>query len=135
MIQSTELKDLILGWYENINSGEILGPVERFFSRQQGFLAIGNAPDEWYESFASIFSAYKGTASQGPLEVKVRDLNAYSEGTVGWTLDRVTLKLPNGSEIPFRHTFVFHKENGEWKIVHAHYSVSVSNEDIGYPSG
>jgi len=131
MIQSTELKNLILGWYESINSGDMLEPVERLFSRQQGFLAIGSAPDEWYESFESIFHAYQAVAPKGPLEVKVGDLKAYSEGTFGWTVDRVALKLSNGSEIPFRHTFVFHKENGEWKIVHAHYSVSVSNEEIG----
>lgn len=110
----------------------MLGPAERLFSYQEVLLAIGTDPTEWWEGFESIIRAYRATASMGGLEIKVDDLQAYSEGTVGWAADRVVLEMPNGVHVPLRHTFVLHQENGKWKIVHAHYSIGVTNEAIGY---
>jgi hypothetical protein len=65
------------------------------------------------------------------VEIAVRNLRAYSEGSVGWTIDRVTLMLPSGAELPVRHTRIFHKENGAWKMVHLYVSIAVPNESIG----
>jgi len=132
MVPSTELQDLILQWYDSISSGDMLGLAERLFSHQDGLLTIGSDPTEWWEGFEPIIRAYRATASTGGLEIKVDDLQAYSEGTVGWAADRVVLKMHNGVQAPLRHTFVLHQENGEWKIVHAHYSIGVTNEKIGY---
>jgi hypothetical protein len=70
-----------------------------------------------------------GSASK--VEIAVRNLQAYSEGSVGWTMDRVTVRLSNGAELPVRHTRIFHKENGAWKMVHLHVSIAVPNESIG----
>jgi hypothetical protein len=70
-----------------------------------------------------------GSASKA--EIAVRNLQAYSEGSVGWTMDRVTVRLSNGAELPVRHTRIFHKENGAWKMVHLHVSIAVPNESIG----
>lgn len=67
------------------------------------------------------------------MEIKVIDLKAYCEGTVGWVADRVVLTRPNKIEVPIWHTFVFHKENGEWKIVLAHFSTEVpDDEEVGF---
>jgi ketosteroid isomerase-like protein len=46
-------------------------------------------------------------------------------------MDRVMVKLPNDVELPVRHTRIFHKENGAWKMVHLHVSIAVPNEKIG----
>jgi hypothetical protein len=37
--------------------------------------------------------------------------------------------MPDGSEVPFRITAVFHHEGGTWKLVQEHASVAMSNED------
>ncbi len=135
MNESTELKNLILQWYERMSSGDILGSAERIISRQDGVLDIGSDPTEWLEGFESIIQVFKEMANMGTFEIKAGDLKAYSEGTIGWAADRPTMKMPNGTEVSMRHTFVFHKEDGEWKLVQGHASIGVPNEEIGYEAG
>ena len=57
-------------------------------------------------------------------------LLAYSEGNVGWVADRPTFRLPDGTQIPFRSTIVFRKEDGEWKVIQQHISIAVPNENV-----
>jgi hypothetical protein len=53
------------------------------------------------------------------------------EGSVGWSIDRDALfRLPDGTEISFRNTCVFDQEDGEWKLIHGHTSIGVSNEEL-----
>jgi hypothetical protein len=60
------------------------------------------------------------------------DLRAERNGAIGWVADRGRFKLPDGSEVPFRMTAVFHQENGAWKLIQEHASFGVSNgEAIG----
>jgi SnoaL-like protein len=40
------------------------------------------------------------------------------------------LILEDGTEILTRSTAVFHREDGEWKMVQGHTSVGISNEDL-----
>jgi len=126
MIESPEIKDIVLQLYERESHGEVLGFAERFYSRQKGLLFIGTDPNEWFMDHDPIISLYKEVANAG-LEIQISDLIAYSEGTVGWAADRVKVKLPNSSEVLVRHTFILHKENDEWKFVHTHISVAVPN--------
>jgi len=58
------------------------------------------------------------------------DLHAFAEGTVGWASERRTSQLPNGKEISIRETFVFHQEEGEWKIVQLHVSLGIPNAGL-----
>jgi hypothetical protein len=127
MKQSDELKTLILQWYRSKTVGEVLDLIEHLFSHQEGFMAIGTDPTEWWQNSQEIINGYRAMAKDDIVDIKVGDLIAYSEGTVGWVADRVVYTIPNGIKIPMRHTFVLHKENDEWKIVHVHYSIGVSN--------
>jgi len=126
MIESPEIKDIVLQLYIKYASGEVLEFAKRLYSRQEGLLFIGTDPDEWFMDHESIISFYKEAANAG-LEIQISDLIAYSEGTVDWAADRVKVKLPNGNEVLVRHTFILQKENDEWKIVHTHISVAVPN--------
>jgi hypothetical protein len=65
------------------------------------------------------------------LEIDVHNIAAFCEGSVGWTADRVTVKLANGVEVPIRHTRIFHLEEEKWMMVHLHVSIAVLNENIG----
>jgi len=68
-------------------------------------------------------------AMGGRLEVVHGAPHAYKEGSVGWISDRTAAwRLEDGTEVPFRLTAVFHKEDGDWKMVQAHTSVGVLNE-------
>ena len=44
--------------------------------------------------------------------------------------DRPKFRLPDGTEIPLRMTFVFVREEGEWKVAQQHISIGVPNEQI-----
>ena len=126
----TELKNLVLQNYEKEASGEILEVVRSSYSRQEGVTVVGTDPNEWFEGYDAILGFY-APADGHKLDVKVDVLKAYCEGTIGWTIDRVTVKLPNGVELPIRHTRIFQKEDKGWKIVHNHISIAVPNESIG----
>jgi len=69
-------------------------------------------------------------ANGGAFQVKAGVLKAYCEGSVGWVAARHMHKPPDGTEIEFRMTAVFHNENGQWKVVQQHASVGVPNEAL-----
>ena len=64
------------------------------------------------------------------VEISTKDLDAFVEGTVGWVSVRLIWTLEDGTEIPTRWTAVFHQEDDEWKMVQAHTSVGVPNEEL-----
>jgi SnoaL-like domain len=125
-----ELKQLILSNYEKESRGTILEVVQNCYSRQEGTTLVGTDPKEWFEGYQAIFDFY-AQAEGSKLNIKVQAIKAYSEGNVGWTVDRVTLALPDGTEVPVRHTKIFENENGAWRIVHNHVSVAIANEEVG----
>lgn len=130
MQSCVELKDLVLQNYEKEAAGKIREVVSSSYSQQERTTLVGTDPDEWFEGYEAIYHFYE-PAFSSRLEVKVEELKAFCEGSVGWTMDRVKVKLPNGIELPMRHTRIFHKEKDGWKIVHNHISIVIPNEKIG----
>jgi hypothetical protein len=49
---------------------------------------------------------------------------------MGWAADRRTMRLAGGKEITIRETFLFHQEDGDWKLVQCHASVAVPNAEL-----
>jgi hypothetical protein len=124
-----ELKTLVLQHYGEFITGEQADSIKDLYSLQEGVIIIGNDQNDWFEDRDSI-DAFRKEGSSSKVDIEVKNLASYYEGSVGWTADRVTLKLPSGVELPVRHTRIFHKENGAWKLVHLHVSVAVPNESI-----
>jgi hypothetical protein len=122
-----ELKDILLQNFQKEGTGKIIEVVQNSYSHEEGATIIGSDFKHWFEGYESIYNFY-APADGTPLYIRVDMLKAYCEGTVGWTMDRVWLKQADGSEIPIRHTRIFHKEDGTWKIVHNHVSIAVSEE-------
>lgn len=123
-----ELKKLVLLNFQKEAVGKIIEVVESSYSHEEGATIIGSDFIHWYEGYDSILEFY--TPADGtPLIIQVDLIKAYSEGTVGWTMDRVWLVQSNGERIPIRHTRIFHKEDGTWKIVHNHVSIAVSDDE------
>lgn len=130
MRSSLELRNLILQLYDKESSGGLFAFAGQLYSHQDGVLVIGSAPGDRYEGYEAIMNFYAAASGAVP-EVKVEDLRAYQAGASGWVVDLVTARLPNGIEIPVRHTYVFQEEDNQWKIVHAHISVGISDEVLG----
>lgn len=124
-----ELKNIVLRHYGKFDSSGQAGSIQEIYSLQEGVTIIGNDPNEWFDDRDSVM-AFMNAGSSSQVEIDVQNLRAYSEGNVGWTMDRVSVKLPNGVELPVRHTRIFHKENSAWKMVHLHVSIAVPNESI-----
>jgi hypothetical protein len=125
-----ELKNIVLHHYGNFDSGGQADSIKDTYSLEEGVVIIGNDPNEWYDDRDSLLAWIKAGGSV-KAEITVHNLKALSEGSVGWTMDRVSVRLPNGVEVPIRHTRIFHKEDGAWKMVHLHASIAVPNEKIG----
>jgi adenylate cyclase len=128
---SDELRDLTLRLYEAEATGD-LSFIDRHVSRQEGAVYIGSDPNEWWEGFEAFVEAMRAQSeAMGEMQIVAGQLQAYREGSVGWSIDRDALfRLADGTEIPFRNSCVFHQEDGEWKLIHGHTSIGVSNEEV-----
>ena len=129
MERSAELKDIILAAFEDYSSDNA-SLIERHTSRQAGVRLIGTDPNEWFEGEQAA-EVLKREAQDPSFRVSALDeLEVLAEGSVGWASGRPTWMLEDGTEIPSRWTAVFHQEDGEWKMVQAHTSVGVPDEQL-----
>ena len=132
MEHSDELRDLTIRFYEATTSGD-LSFFDRHVSRQEeGVVFVGTDPDEWWEGFEAFVEAMRAQSeAMGGMQIVTGQLQAYQEGSIGWVIDRdASFRMPDGTEIPFRNTVVFRREDGEWKLVHEHASIGIRNEEM-----
>ena len=129
MERSAELQDIILAAFKDYSSDDA-SSIERHTSRQDEVRLIGTDPDEWFEGEQAA-EVLKQEAQDPSFRVSSLDeLEVFVEGSVGWASGRPTWMLEDGTEIPSRWTAVFHREDGEWKMVQAHTSVGVPDEEL-----
>jgi hypothetical protein len=130
MESSKELRDLTLRSYEAMARGDI-SFLEQLLSKEPGVLSLGTDPNEWWSGYSTIIEAFREQLQQtGSFPLQGGDPQAYSEGTVGWVVDRPTLRIPGAPEVKTRVTVIYHKENNAWKIVQMVFSASVPNEEL-----
>jgi ketosteroid isomerase-like protein len=123
-----ELKNIVLQNYrDHATAGYSLEVVRRCYSHQEGVLFVGTDPKEWLQGYDAIYRYVESTMGSG-VNIELDHLEAWCEGQVGWTVDRIRLTLPDGTNVPVRHTHVFQKEGDAWKIVHTHVSVEIPDE-------
>jgi hypothetical protein len=118
-----ELRATLLALYAAMSSGNAPS-VEAFYSLASGSVFIGtDASEFWTDSArhnADVRPFFDG--SLGTLRWPAGDALAYSEGNVGWTIDRPAIALPDGSTRLLRVTLVWHLEDGAWRVVQSHAS-------------
>ena len=127
MQRSPEVAAATQKFYEALSTGDA-DTVTNLLSSADGTLLIGSDPDEWITDHAVIVDLFTAQVGAG-VKVRSGDIQAYEEGSVGWIADRSTFVLPDGSEVPVRVTAVFHKEDGQWRMIQSHASIGVSNEE------
>jgi hypothetical protein len=132
--QQLESNDELAGFlsrlYTSLNTGDA-SIARTLVSKEPGILGIGTDPYEWWwgDMFARALSAQIPEMFDAGMRFQQGNIQAHSEGSVGWTADQPTLKLPHG-EVPMRLTAVWHQEEGSWKIVQFHLSVGVPNQEM-----
>ncbi len=130
MQKSDEIKTAMQQIYQAMSKGDV-DAVEKEISREKGTLIIGSDPKEWWAGFEEIHRVFGPQIKEmgGSAEIIDVDIQAYSEGPVGWSADQPKIRLVDGREFPIRATGVFHKEGTAWKLVQWHVSIGVLNED------
>lgn len=128
MERSPELEDLTRKLYEAVSLADV-SFFERRLSRGESCVVVGTAPHEWWDDAAGALEAIRRQmeAVGETVELLAGEVRAWRQGDVGWVADRPTLRLGN-IEAACRHTSVFVRENGEWRIVQHHFSIGVANE-------
>jgi hypothetical protein len=99
---------------------------ERRLSDVDGLIVIGTAPGEWWSDYGAALDAIRRQMKEVGTAIRLTpgDLRAWSAGDVGWVADRPTLHL-GGREAACRHTSVFVRRDGDWRIVQHHFSMGV----------
>lgn len=128
MKQSAEVKEALTRYISALGKGDV-ATIDKMLSNDAGLRVIGTDPREWWSGHEEVVRLFKTQLSElGDFAVKLGDPDAYEEGSVGWAAMRFTVTL-GGNDIPARVSTVFHKEDGEWKIVQSHASIGAANEE------
>jgi ketosteroid isomerase-like protein len=125
-----ELKDFILTFYKAVETGD-MAVISEMTADEPGMLFVGTDPDEWWESRERLAQAASTQHQEAP-EVTVRPgtITAYRQGDFGFVADRPAFVLADGTERSFRFTAVLRRDAEGWKLVQAHTSIGVPNEDV-----
>ena len=134
MERSPEVVAGLAAFYAALNSQD----VEQFSARLadgDGVSVIGTAPGEGHDSRDDWIATYRVGIGEFVLRLEGGDSPVgYRSGDVGFAIDRPTFVLPGG-RLPARLTAVLAEQDGEWRMVHAHFSVGVPDEEALEPAG
>jgi ketosteroid isomerase-like protein len=128
MESSAEIRNVIAGWFEAAVRGDA-GWRDRHVSTDPDLRIIGTDPDEWLSGPEAYgFLKHEAETVGGKISVSLRSLEGFAEGSVGWGTALPEILLKDGRKVTPRWSAVFHREDGEWKMIHLHASVPISNE-------
>ena len=128
---SSELEAVVRRQFAAVNDRD-LPTILNLHADEPGVLMIGTDPDEWWSGFQVLRGIYEAQVAEFDSEgvtIEPGPIEAYSEGTVGWTACRPTLHFSDGSTATTRCTAVLHLDRGVWRFVQSHISVGVANEE------
>ena len=131
MEQSEAIKDIYRRSYAIYTSGDVAA-MSRFVSRHPGVVILGTDPEEWFEGedrIAALVPTYAPVWHRTGITIRPGDARAFSEGSVGWVVD-TPIFTRYGRDYPSRATTILHQEEGEWKIVHQHFSFGIPNDEV-----
>jgi adenylate cyclase len=133
MERSPEIEKLVSAWFDAASRGDP-SLIDQRVSQDERTLLVGTDPDEWFPGRAAAEYLRGQIDASGGIQRTLDEVHAFAEGTVGWAVTRFTIAFPDGRSASPRWSAVFHQEDGDWRIVHLHASIGVSNEASGWVS-
>jgi hypothetical protein len=125
MQPSTDARDTMLRFYARLSANDVRS-FDELVAMTPATLIIGTAPGEWVTERERLLFGFE---TEG-VRMEGGDPQGWEEGTAGWVVDQPTLFYPDGSSIRTRLTAIMLKTGRAWKIVHAHFSVGVPDEEV-----
>jgi SnoaL-like domain len=121
---SAEIRELMLEFYRRMLQGES-DAANDLISTDPATLFIGSA-GEWVDDQAVLRGGSQvDTEGLVPGERPV----AWSRGDVGWFADQPSWVFADGTRAEMRMSAVLQREPAGWRIVHAHLSVAVPDDE------
>jgi ketosteroid isomerase-like protein len=115
MAPPTDLAGVVRRFYQALSARDI-DTVEQMSSDDDGAVAIGTDPDEWWEGGREITAVLRRYLVEAQLTIEPGQPRIGQTGEVAWFADRPTFATPEGREIACRLTGVLRREDGEWRI-------------------
>jgi hypothetical protein len=124
MRESQAVKDAWLRFCQGISTGAI----EQFddIVSPEANAIIGTAPGEMVTERAAMRFGFE---TEG-VTLESRKAHGYEEGSLGWVVDEPRFGFPDGSSFDCRTTAVLRNEGDTWRLVHAHFSVGVPDDEV-----
>jgi ketosteroid isomerase-like protein len=125
MQQSSEVRDVLVRFYERMSAGDVEGTSATIDEDPEAFVIgtqrIGSGREAWMSSVRENVEA--------GVVFEAGDIRAWADGDFGWAVDEPTIVLPDGTGLPTRMTAVLRRAgDGGFRLLHQHYSVAVPDE-------
>ena len=124
MAPSTEIRETVLEFCRRMLAGEA-DAANDVISRDPGLIFIGSA-GEWVDDQEALRA---GRLDPGEGLQPGSDPKAYAIGDAGWYVDQPTWIFGDGTQARMRMSAVLQREEPGWRIVHAHLSVAVPDNE------
>jgi len=131
MEPSAELCDLVRRIYR-VSADEFVEQIDELYAQSADLVVIGIERHEWWHGFATVREAHRSVRETlGAVVWEEGALHAWVEGTVGWAVDNPTVRIADGASLEQRMTWVFHREQERWRVVHIHLSSGIVTDEGG----
>lgn len=130
--RAPELEQLAKEAADAYRRGDIAA-LERMFSRDPAVLQVGTDPAEVWEGPDQVLEELRAelaSLTEESAEPIQEERRGYRAGDAGWVFTQGKYRLSDGSEIPARGIRIFHREDGEWKLVQSFISIAVPNSAL-----
>lgn len=128
MRESDGVREALQRFYGAFSAGDA-SAFERVVSRATDGMVIGTGPTEWLDGREAWLAGYREQIAAIPgIRLEAGAPRGWEEGSVGWAADRPRFVFPDGTVFPTRLTAVLRREEGEWRLVQAHFSLGVPDE-------
>ena len=133
MERSEEIERLVSDWFAAASQGDASLVAERV-SPSPSVRLIGSDPSEVFKGGDAVAEFLHGEVegAGGHATFAPADIEAFSDGDVGWATTQLTITMPDGKYVSPRWSAVFHREDGMWKFVQTHASIAIPNDEIGW---
>jgi hypothetical protein len=122
MEESDAVTEALLRFYDRRSAADV-SSFDGLVSRELSIM-LGTGPDEWFED-REVLRRHFGVQA---FTMEPGTPRGWSEGGVGWALDTPRLVFGGGQVLHTRLTMLMCREDDEWKMIHAHFSVEVPDE-------